>query len=584
MKLQPKDFDNPPGYASASSPVDCNSQTGTPSCKDAPQPVRYDPQTGAPIYKDAPQPVRYDPQTGAPIYKDTPQPVRYDPQTGAPIYKDAPQPVRHNPQPVTPRTDCQSQTHAATAPNSTPNKRRKKVRTGLIIGSAASIVAMIAIILGFVFLRGTPMQKVSNALDNTLEALFSRNDGTELLSGIYSDHNITIDLTADDIASIANTVDDSFSSSLNASASGTISANKNNEASMDVDLNVQGFSANMQLYLSSDEVIFSSPALLGNNYGISLDNLDSRLDSSIFAPDSGSDYALSTYDYDQFISIAHSLAASGKESISPEEFRKSLISAIEKDKKANPEFDVSRRKVKLDGEKVKCSVYSTVITGKTMAAILRVTANVCEDTMPWLSASNNVLSNDPLSNIRYIANEIESDPSKVNLEFSVYKGNLVRIDASVAGSDQSFCLDFGKDPAASDRITLTVGTSVLTYARTKDSGSSYEAVITASSTATNYVETLFSVSLDKKSGNFNIDVNDGRSSLSGTLRADSKSLYLEPTSIYSYGDWFNISGLSAEVSNKDSVKKPSGGYIDLLDMTEADMDALVQRLSSTLPF
>ena len=519
--------------------------------------------------------------------------MRYDPQTGAPVYKKPPLSAHTAPQPNTPNFSSQSQTPPATTPSILSKKKRKKVRPGIVIGSAVSIVAMVAIILCFVFLRGTPMQKVTKAMDHTVEALFSRNDGAKLLSGISSDHNVTIDLTADDIASISNAVGGGLPSSLNASASGTISANKDNEVSMDVDLNVQGFSTNMQLYLSSDEIIFSSPALLGNNYGISLNNLDSRFDRSIFAPDSGSAYALSSYDYNQFLSMAKSLSASGKKTISPEELSKTWTSAIEKDETANPEFEVSKKRVKLGGEKVKCSVYSTVVTGKSMAAILRVTADVCEDTMPWLSVSGddsyydylgNIRYYNYLGNIRYLASEIENDPSKVNLDFAIYKGNLVRIDASVAGSDQSFCLDFGKDPAASDQITLTVGTSVLTYSRTKNSSSSYKAEITASSTTSNYIETLLSVNLDKKSGSFNIDLNGGSSSLSGTLKADGKSLYFEPTSISSYGDWFNISGLSAEVSNQDSVKKPKGSYIDLLDMSEADMDALMKKLSSALPF
>ena len=508
----------------------------------------------------------------------------YDPQTGAPVYKKPPLSAHTAPQPDTPNFSSQSQTPPAATPSIPSKKKRKKVRPGIVIGSAVSIVAMVAIILCLVFLRGTPMQKVTKAMDNTVEALFSRNDGAKLLSGISSDHNVTIDLTADDIASISNAVSGGLTSNLNASASGTISANKDNEVSMDVDLNVQGFSTNMQLYLSSDEIIFSSPALLGNNYGISLNNLDSRFDRSIFAPDSDSAYALSYYDYNRFLSMAKSLSASGEKNISPEELSKTWASAIEKDEKANPEFEVSKKRVKLGGEKVKCSVYSTVVTGKSMAAILRVTADVCEDTMPWLSVSGDDSYYDYLGNIRYLASEIENDPSKVNLDFAIYKGNLVRIDASVAGSDQSFCLDFGKDPAASDQITLTVGTSVLTYSRTKDSSSSYKAEITASSTTTNYIDTLLSVNLDKKSGSFNIDLNGGSSSLSGTLKADSKSLYFEPTSIFSYGDWFNISGLSAEVSNQDSVKKPKGSYIDLLDMSEADMDALMKKLSSALLF
>lgn len=539
------------------------------------QPVSYDPYTGQPIYgsqSGTRQPIGYDPNTGAPIYEsqlDSRQPVSYDPYTGAPIYEEEP-----------------------------AGSSRKKAPLGVIIGAVVAAVAVVAAILCFVFLRSTPMEEVTSALDNSMDAIYSRNDGLALLSKLSDDGNITINLAADDLASLTEAaagITGTYNEldGVDAGVSGTISGNKDGEMSMNLALNIMGFSTDVQCYMSSREIILSAPSMLSSNYGLSLENLEERLENSIFAPDSGSAYALSSYDYEQLLAAAESISgSSSQKTVSPEEFRDALISALQKDEDANPEFDVSKEEIEVGGEDVKCSVYSTTIDNDSMAAMVRVLAEVLDETMPELNDSMMEADVDMIGELEDLAYELEEyGPGKVRLELAVYKDNLVRIDASMKESGQSVTIDLGKDPATSDIMSVTVQDFeevTMIYERTENSKDTYSAEIRVMVDGEEFEAPLFTVEMDKESGDFTLTYHDDWDGfeLEGNWKADGTSIYLEPYSVYSMyaEERFSIYDFSLEISDKDSVEKPGGDYIDILDMDEADIEDLIDELSFAAPF
>ena len=140
---------------------------------------------------------------------------------------------------------------------------------------------------------------------------------------------------------------------INANASGKVYFSERNKAVMlsDVELKYESFKVNGEAYLSSKEFYVEENNILKGAYGAEFEDLATELSKSIFAPKSGSEYALDQEIYDKLIDILENLDEGKKMTKDAKKLAKSILKDIEKIiiDNADVESGITRERL-LDGK------------------------------------------------------------------------------------------------------------------------------------------------------------------------------------------------------------------------------------------
>ena len=592
-----------------------------------PQITGYDPQTGQPIYAQPqapqmphmpqqPQITGYDPQTGQPIYAQPqapqmpqmpqqPQITGYDPQTGQPIY--AQQQMPQMPQmPVYPQQPYQPYPQQPQQPQGGKTRGGKGGKKGLIAGISALAVAAIACFVIFVWPKpfgskgGSGSSKqgpVENAIENTGKALISSNDIGDFLvdQSEKKSKNTGIDLRVTDIGSLVYSLsgDSTYSMITGSGGVNFVVSGDGKKASCTMDVSVMGMSYSAQLYLDEDGILLALPGLLSNTYFVPFKDADQELANSIFAPNSGSQYALDQNSYDQLLQAIQMMNKMRDAVPNGTDMLGDIREKLEQ-QGLKPEFQTEKGSFTVDGETVNGTIATLDLDTEKLVQYVQFGKSYLTDYVSKLSESIPELSGElDLGDFDDAIQTLRDQHICARIELDIYNNYVVAMDIEVYDStnrteNSAHILgDFGKDPKKTDHVVLRLmrGTSEeymrLDYTITENSSSRYACTIVA----TQQGNPAFTASFDwnKTSGDFTLDAM-GMFTMNGNAKVDGSKLILTLGQVsvgYGYKS-FDLSAIQITIDGDASLTKPSGSAKDVFKLTDSDIQNIMNELQSNL--
>ncbi|MCR5005253.1 MAG: hypothetical protein K6A77_05060 [Clostridiales bacterium] len=590
-------------------PYGYNPQTGQPN--PAPQPqmqqpqiTGYDPQTGQPIYAQPqmqqPQIVGYDPQTGQPIYAQQqpqmqqPQIIGYDPQTGQPIYG---QPGQQPVYPTSPTIYDPKPPVKGTKPGG---------KKGLIAGLSVAAVAAIACFVIFVWPKpfgskgGSGSSKagpVETAIENTGKGLLGSSD----LGDFFVDRaeeksrNTGIGLHVTDIGGLISSFSGDSTYSMISGSGGMdfVVSPDGKKISCTMDVDVMGMAYSAQLYCDEDGLLLALPGLLSNTYSVPFKTAEQELSTSIFAPGSGSQYALDQNSYDQLIQAIQMMNKLRENLPNGNDIAGDIREQLEQ-QGLKPEFQTEKGSFTVDGETLNGTVATLDLDTEKMVQYVNFFKSYITDYVGKLQQSIPELSGElNLDDFDDIINQLRNDNICAHIELDIYNNYVVAMDIEIYDSanrsENSAHIkgEFGKDPSKSDHAVLYLirGASE-EYARvdyniSENSSSRYACTVVVTVQGTPGFTASFD--WDKSSGNFNFNAM-GMFTMNGNAKIDGRKLTMSlgEISIPMAGKSFDLSAIELTIDGDASLTKPSGAAKDIFKLTDADIQAIMTELQSNL--
>ena len=575
--------------------------------------VGYDPQTGQPIYAQPqmqmpqqPQITGYDPQTGQPIYAQ-PQITGYDPQTGQPIYNtqqgQQQMPQQPYPQQPYPQQPYQPYPQQPQKPVKGPKTGSKK---GLIAGLSALAVAAIACFVIFVWPKpfgskgGSGSSKqgpVESAIENTGKALIGSSDIGDFLvdQSEKKSKNTGFDIRVTDIGSLVSSLSGDTTYSMISGSGGVnfVVSGDGKKVSCTADVNVMGMAYSAQMYMDEDGILLAVPELLSNTYFIPFENADQELANSIFAPNSGSQYAMDQNSYDQLIQAIQMMnklrdaVPNGTDMIG--DIREKL-----EQQGLKPEFQTEKGSFTVNGETVNGTIATLELDTEKLVQYVQFGKSYLTDYVAKLQQSIPELNGElDLGDFDDAIQSLRDQHICARIELDIYNNYVVAMDIEVYDStnrteNSAHILgDFGKDPTKSDHavLRLTRGTGEeymrLDYTITENSSSRYACTVVA----TQQGNPAFTASFDwnKSSGDFVFDVM-GMFTMNGNAKVEGSKLTMSLGQIsvgYGYKS-FDLSAIQLTIDGDASLTKPTGAAKDVFKLTETDIQNIMNELQSNL--
>ncbi len=605
-------------------PYGYNPQTGQPNPApqmQQPQITGYDPQTGQPIYAQPqmqqPQITGYDPQTGQPIYAQQPQMQQpqitgYDPQTGQPIYAQQPQMQQpqitgYDPQTGQPIYGQPGQQPPVYTPGYTPTDSGKPPRgkKGLIAGLSVAAVAAIACFIIFVWPKpfgskgGQGSSKagpVETAIENTGKGLLGSSD----LGDFFVDRteekskNTGFGLRVTDIGGLISSFSGDTTYSMIDGSGGVdfVVSPDGKKISCTMDIDVMGMAYSAQLYCDEDGLLLALPGLLSNTYSVPFKNAEQELSTSIFAPGSGSQYAMDQNSYDQLIQ-AIQMMDKLRENLPGNDIAGDIKEKLEQ-QGLKLEFQTEKGSFTVDGETLNGTIATLDLDTEKMVQYINFFKSYITDYVGKLQQSIPELSGEiDLDDFDDAINQLRNDNVCAHVELDIYNNYVVAMDIEIYDSanrsENSAHIkgEFGKDPSKSDHAVLYLirGASE-EYARvdyniTENSSSRYACTIVVTVQGTPGFTASFD--WDKASGNFDLNAM-GMFTMSGNAKIEGKKLTMSlgEISIPMAGKSFDLSAIQMTIDGDASLSKPSGSPKDVFKLTDADIEAIMNELQSNL--
>ena len=356
----------------------------------------------------------------------------------------------------------------------------------------------------------------------------------------------------------------------------------------------EGTSAEVYIYAGKDGLKFGTNGNSGRHvYDVTFEGFAEKLAASIFAPDSGSEYAMEQSDYDMFIQYIEemSAAAAGEDTESADKF-----SAIAEDFiAAHPPVTEENVESDIGGETVNANIVTYSFAKEDIVSVAEQLIDLYLDEYADEQDFEYYTKDEQKEQVMSVFDEIDDCSIKVVYYVNSKSHMLMMSDidmlASADGETISFYADvlYGADPENSGKQSFKAGISA------DDEEYAVAADITMND---NGSETVFSLidngetselatlASNREGENYTItlDIPDAEISCKaeGTVKTDKKSFEITLDRISA------VSG-STEVSYlpKGVVTVEKGGAIpaldaekEFLDITEEELDTLLENVES----
>lgn len=166
----------------------------------------------------------------------------------------------------------------------------------------------------------------------------------------------------------------------------------NPSAALTGTLNLGSQVVDAALFVTENALMLKSDALLDQVYGIDLGKLAENLPNSVFAPDSGSAYALDQETLDSLTQTTPASAFTGALTVDPQfgEALEKYVEVIVKDITDNMEMAMNSQMVNVNGEEIDTSAVTVTIPTAAMTAVVTDVLTMAADDAELKDAIANV--------------------------------------------------------------------------------------------------------------------------------------------------------------------------------------------------
>ncbi len=369
-----------------------------------------------------------------------------------------------------------------------------------------------------------------------------------------------------------------------------------------LDVRYNSFRMNGEAYLSAETVYLKENNILCGTYGARLDTLASDLKRSIFAPDSGSQYALDQEAFDSLIATAE--AAGDQEA---KKDSKKLIAKVLTDIWGivikHAEVSATVTDIPLNGKDTDVRMISIVIDETARTSIIEDTCNyLCdsEDIIRFVEEHESTavamldLKGDTLEAYKKYVSELEESAKdycetfqtiSVNIATKRLSATLLQIGVEVDG-ETVFMLDCGENGVKkADKISLEYMDISACYT-VKNDELSYEGCVTATRQNESLLESSLKINKESDSYSLNVKTADSTLALVGEWSGDRETTTisvdrLTHTEINYVGKKIETTvDLSARIiiHTNDKMPAPSDEFATIDNITDESLNKLRNSL------
>jgi hypothetical protein len=553
----------------------CGAQTdGGKFCGACGSPLPMVPESALKENAPAPVPVSDPLPWEAPITNPEPAPETAEalsgPQYGGPQYQP------YNPVPSEP------------APAGPEKTKKAKPWLWIAIAGGALLLAALVLLAVFVFFKKDPTAQVGQAAAKSMTALSKTEPGKIASELEKAEVKVSMDLSSvvPYMRGVDGSVELTFSEDMDAG-----------KIYMLLSLLMKGKEvADVGVFMDEKALAVSSDTLLGSDaYGVNFETLPDDLKKSIFAPKSGSYYALPQDVYNILRQLDQSPVklykeARGSMTELAEEGGKKFLSAL----KEHAEITKSDGKLSVGSGKAECTVIKAEADEKATRAILEDMAdwlkeektkekllrffNVYAKVMDIAQGGRSKQDGEDLLDSFYdglddALDEAEDVETVMSFYINKANGQLIGFALEYEGDDSEGSLEIAAGPDFSDpeEFRLTIDDDgykeVYTVEVTENSDSTFAAEITVEEGR--YKEN-YEFEWKKKRGTFEF-TEDGYTRAEGTLKIEGDSIHLE----------LEEPGVTIDVT-KGAKTKDVPKFKNLLELTEDEFDDLVDEIEDQI--
>lgn len=398
-------------------------------------------------------------------------------------------------------------------------KRNPKVLAA-IVAAVVLVVSLVALLI-----LNSPTVAATLTLKGAANGLLDRGEVKPLMNTVTGG---SLQFSVDGITA---TYDDGYTEDVfDGKVAGKLYMSKKALMLTDFKLNVEDLALAGEAYVSRDVVYVTENKVLKGSYGVNMDTLAQDLKKSIFAPDSGSDYAMDEDVYDQLIDVLENLESNPDLEKDAKKLLKNIVKDVEKIVISNAEITSESDKVRIGGKRQNVRAITIAIDDNAMEGIIRDLYDyLCEsddivkfiekyeDTIiPVLGDAFDEDEYDSLVELyeeflEEFEEEIDdicdsvSDMDTVELVLYTPKGQTKLLKVELVVEDDTIAsIDFGKKGVKnSDNIELEVdGETVFTYEIKERSSKAIEAKLEFEFDGEKYT---ISADVDKKAEKYTIE-------------------------------------------------------------------------------
>ncbi len=358
----------------------------------------------------------------------------------------------------------------------------------------------------------------------------------------------------------------------------------------------EGTAASVYLFADKDKVKVGTNGLSGSHvYDIILDTAQEKLASSIFAPDSDSEYSMEQEEFDAIIEYAKAFSDETADSGS-----NSYNEIIESFKEANPPTVEEKIDTDISGTTVKANVITYSLTKEKIAGTWEQIADLTaenadpeqfgaetkEEVKEQMTSAFDKLQKLDVKAVYYINSDSHM---LMKMEFSVNMSAPNEYTEETENIDIHGSTTYGADPAASDTVSSVFGMTEgsISYEFYIDTVKSESGSVTNIAMSDGETRTDAAVlTYTKEEENYTLALDIPEASITckaeGTLKTDKDSFELTV-------DRLSAGTGSGEVaySPKGVFKAKKGGEMneldaekEFLDLTEEEIDALIENIEN----
>ncbi|NLM83136.1 MAG: zinc ribbon domain-containing protein [Clostridiales bacterium] len=489
-----------------------------------------------------------------------------------------------------------------------PGGAKKKAPRKVFAIVAVIVVLAIALYIGAGAALNSPKALIGTSISNTLKSLRKSDEGAVgLLKNVANGGSIEIsaDLSEWDILRGSLPLSGRmkfYSDAADKKFAAEMSLTYDGERPVDA-----------ALYASPDAIVLGSNSLLKNKYGVNLKKAASNLDKSVFAPDSGTDFALDEDIYAMLRAFFESFGEKNKdlEKNLTDLSNKYIELLIDVACKAG-ETEKESVTLEIGSEKVKTTAVTLTLDTEAMAEIVREMAKEAAKDKKLRSTAKDLAAlgsgtamfgyygapdqdeleeeideffDNLVDEAEEIAEEIESMGNfRLILEFYVAKDGKTLAAFSMKareGSDIAFSLSLtlGKNLGTSEEISLRMNHGwynvAVIYSVAENTKTDYAAKLTFQEGNSSQ---SIRITWSKSDGTYR--VSGGGVDLRGTLKQSGKKTTITVREVTINGRSMDID-LTVVLNESESVPSP-GSYTDILTITETQIENLVEDVADRL--
>ena len=470
-----------------------------------------------------------------------------------------------------------------------------------LIALALVLVVAVGGVGGAVVLN-SPSYVAANALTSFVDDLLDRDEIAPIYSAVTGG---SIEASVSNVTSYGDDVFDG-------KASGKIYFAKNKIMLTELNINIDDFEIkNGEIYMSEDVIYVSEDKIVGDAYGVKLSELADNLADSIFAADSGSDYAMDKEIYEKLMDALES-TDNKKLTDDAEKLIKTLVKDLFKIVLDNAEIESESASTRIGGKKTDVRMVTITIDDEAVEGIIKDAYDYLleskdiekflekhEDALaPLLAEVYDDEKYDSLSEAYYgMLEEAEDDVEDmcdsisdgfedITLEIATPKltTKLLKLELKV-GKESIFTLDCGKDGIKdSDKVTLQVGDDIkVTYEVKESDSKSYQSCLSVDQ----YGDVMqYTINIDKQKETYKVTVGEKGDDESYVItgdfitKGDATTITIGKLACEEDGESEEIfsSDITITIEKSDKMPSPIKDFKTIADIKEDDIERWMEKI------